>query len=128
MDINKIQELFFYKDGNLYWKISPSRSMPAGKKAGTLMQDGYIAIRYKQKGYKAHRLIWLYHNGGFEKETIDHINGNRSDNRIENLRQATQKENAQHKTKSKGYHLCKKNNKYQAQVEVNGKKNLARLF
>ena len=118
----QLKELFLYLDGCLYWKISPSKNVRVGDKAGTLMQDGYVCIRYKGKGYKAHRLIWMYHYGELKFKTIDHLNGIRSDNRIENLRNVTTKVNAQNRQHSKGYCWSKKAQKYQAQVERNGKK------
>ena len=59
--------------------------------AGTF-NDGYIQIKIKQKIYQAHRLAWLYVYGEWPKGQIDHINGIRDDNRIENLRDVTNRE------------------------------------
>lgn len=117
-----ITTIFTYKDGFLYWNISPSKNVKINSKAGTEMLDGYICIRYKGKGYKAHRLIWIYHFGELKYPTIDHLNGNRSDNRIENLRNVSQKVNQQNRQFAKGYCWNKRVGKYQAQVERNGKK------
>lgn len=91
-----VQELFDYKDGNLYRRKSISQ-VRAGSKVGTVMTDnktGYT--RYKvcinNKEYYVHRVIFLYHHGYLPKG-IDHINGNSCDNRIENLRPANQSQN-----------------------------------
>jgi hypothetical protein len=61
--------------------------------AGTFSKDGYIRITILGKQYLAHRLVWLYEYGEMPKHQIDHINGNRSDNRLSNLRAATNKQN-----------------------------------
>lgn len=60
--------------------------------AGT-MKNGYVRMSIKRKCYAAHRLAWLYVHGSFPKDTIDHINGIKTDNRIQNLREATEAEN-----------------------------------
>ena len=79
----KVLELFDYKNNELYWKVSTGRSK-VGKKAGCVDGDGYIAIGFNNRDYKAHQLIFLINKGYIPKE-IDHINGIRNDNRIENL-------------------------------------------
>lgn len=58
----------------------------AGLVTGTINGCGYLRICIDQVSYKAHRLAWLYHYGEWPKNTIDHINGDRTDNRIANLR------------------------------------------
>jgi hypothetical protein len=86
-----LNELFEYKDGNLYWK-SFRKGTLKGLLAGTKSHHYYqICINYKI--YRTHRLIWIFHNGNTEK-TIDHINGDSFDNRIENLRSCNLSENS----------------------------------
>lgn len=76
-----------YKDGELYWKAAPKGSHGVGSRAGYKVPNGYRRITInKVKAYE-HRFIWEYFNGKIpEGMQIDHINGVRDDNRIENLR------------------------------------------
>jgi len=60
---------------------------------GSYDHYGYLIIKIKGKQYKAHRLVYLYFNGKFPKNEIDHINRIRSDNKIENLRDVTRQQN-----------------------------------
>lgn len=71
----------------------------AGKVAGTIHPEGYVIIGYDYVYVKAHRLAWFYVHGEWPKDEIDHINGIRNDNRIENLRQSTKSQNMQNKKK-----------------------------
>jgi len=96
-----LHDLFDYCDGNLYWKQSVNTKIKIGQKAGYLKNDGYIQIRVNKKPYLAHRLIYLYHHGALPDYPLelDHINRNRADNRLENLRIATKSENQLNRTK-----------------------------
>jgi len=53
---------------------------------GSLDKDGYLIIKVKGKQFKAHRIVWLLCNGEFPCSELDHINRNKTDNHIENLR------------------------------------------
>jgi HNH endonuclease/AP2 domain len=64
-------------------------------KSGHSDKNGYLIIVIKGKTYKSHRLAWLYVHGEWPKNQIDHINCLVQDNRIENLRQATNAQNCQ---------------------------------
>lgn len=59
---------------------------------GSLDKDGYLIIKVKQRQFKAHRIAWLLHYGEFPSCELDHINRNRLDNRIENLRESTRRQ------------------------------------
>ena len=66
-----------------------------GKIAGYVNPLGYRVIRIDSENHHAHRLVWLYQYGNFPDYLIDHIHGNRDDNRLINLRPATYKQNAE---------------------------------
>ena len=122
-------EYFEYKDGNLYWKRMLSKRNPIGKIAGSTNASGYRQVQLMGKHYLQHRVVWEMFNGAIpDGLQIDHINGNKSDNKIENLRLATHSENQANKgytkrnsTGFKGVSLIKSRNKYQATICVNSK-------
>lgn len=75
-----IKELFYYKNGELYWKIN-------NKIAGYISNNDRRIIMIKYKNYVSHRLIWVYFNGDIPAGMqIDHLDHNKKNNRIENLR------------------------------------------
>lgn len=80
--------------GNFYWRNPPAYSgfLPWSK-AGSVNCDGHIKIQLHKKCYLAHRLAWLYVHGQMPRDCIDHKNECKTDNRIENLRQATKGQN-----------------------------------
>ena len=93
MDKELIAQTFEYVNGNLYWKTaSKNKQHLIGKLAGSIHKTGYRHITWLGKVNKEHRLIFMLHHGYMPKE-IDHINGNRADNRIENLREVTRSQN-----------------------------------
>jgi len=69
---------------------------------GTIQKKGYRSIYLCGGFYKAHRLAWLYVYGEWPKDQIDHINGNRDDNRIDNLREVCNAENAKNRRSPQG--------------------------
>jgi len=86
--------IFQYKDGKLFWKTKHSCNFKEKNQpeAGYVCDRGYCTIRIKTKLYLAHRLIFLMHHG-YMPEFIDHIDGNKSNNKIENLRSADRCQN-----------------------------------
>ena len=127
MDAAMLHELFEYRDGNLYWKVAKARNIKAGNKAGHLNYHGYVTITINQKHYAAHRLVYIMHYGCVNSD-IDHINGIKNDNRIENLRLASKSQNNQN-TKLrknntsgvKGVSWHKQNKKWRVCIRLNGK-------
>lgn len=92
-DLTELRDLIDYdpSTGIFIWKEGPIRR---GKRAGSLQPHGYRRIHVGYVRIWEHRLAWAFVHGAYPDGLIDHINGDRSDNRIENLRQATAETNA----------------------------------
>jgi hypothetical protein len=136
--------LWFVKDlldydphtGVFTWKLS------AGvKKAGSIAGSskggcGYIRISLAKVSYRAHRLAWFYVYGEWPSLHVDHINRNRQDNRISNLRLVTQQQNLQNMSKRlkkactyKGVTpLTNNKDKFVAQIRYDGKQRKLGIF
>ena len=71
----------------------------AGKKAGTVSVHGYVKINFRGKIVAAHRLAWLMYYGSWPDNMIDHINWDKADNTIKNLRVVTSSENGRNRGK-----------------------------
>lgn len=117
---------FEYKDGVLYWKNPTSVSVKTGDEAGC-NNNGYRLISINKQYIHAHRAIFMMHHG-FMPEIVDHIDGNKSNNRIENLRAANKAQNAwnsklhKHNTSGiRGVSWNKQTNKWRAAIMANGK-------
>lgn len=84
----RIREMLIYVEGHLHW-------VKTGKRAGCYKRkDGYGCLRLDNNLMLLHRAIWTYHNGPIpDGMFIDHIDGNRSNNVIDNLRLASRSEN-----------------------------------
>ena len=95
--MSEFDALVYHRDTGVFtWRVVHMKSK-VGEKAGSLHNKGYWRIRVNGKGYLAHRLVWFFEHGEFPSSFIDHINGDRLDNRIENLRLADYELNAQNK-------------------------------
>lgn len=115
--------------GVFVWKNNVRFSPRAWKIAGSKDNQGYIRIQINQKLYKAHRLAWLYVHGSFPEKEIDHINHQRADNRIANLRSADRVLNTQNTSARKrgtssllGVSLYKPTGQWTAQISANKRK------
>ncbi len=81
--------------GIFTWKVRTANRVKVGDVAGCPDGRGYLQIRVQSRKYQAHRLAWLYVYGEWPKDQLDHINRIRTDNRISNLREVTNKQNLQ---------------------------------
>lgn len=109
-------------------KIGSANQVKAGDIAGSPDGHGYLQIRLQRRLHQAHRLAWLYIHGSWPTDQIDHINRNRSDNRIANLRDVSSRQNLQNAGKRSnntsgcpGVSWYKQNSKWVAQITHNYK-------
>lgn len=109
----------------------------AGKSAGHKRRDtGYVIVVINGTQHKGHRLAWLYVYGRWPEHGIDHINGDRSDNRIQNLRDVPPRTNSENQRSAKsgnkagmlGVSWHEKNKKWQAEICIDGKKHYIGTF
>ena len=121
-----LHETFSYEDGNLIWKKPTGRRISVGQIAGR-DNNGYRMIGLFGKGHMTHRLIFMFHHGYLPSE-VDHIDGNKSNNKIENLRAATHSENLKNqRLKSsntsghKNVGWAKREQRWRVRLTVNGK-------
>lgn len=124
----ELKELISYDldTGKFSWLVSRG-TVRKGATAGSLGGRGYILIQLQNKSYLAHRLAWLYVTGRDPFQQIDHINHDRTDNRIKNLREVSALENRKNSKKSTnntsghpGVYWCKQKKKWRARITVNG--------
>ena len=133
--LKQAQENFIYSNGNLLWAKKSAERIKIGDIAGAKTTKGYVKVIVNGKFYRAHRIIFLIHYGYLPK-LIDHIDGNPSNNKIENLREATnsqnqhnRKINANNVSKTKGISWEKSTKQWRVDLGVNGKrKHFGRFF
>jgi hypothetical protein len=106
--------------GDFTWVQPTSDRTRVGQKAGRVNR-GYTSIKIHRREYGAHRLAWLYVHGTWPANDIDHINRDRSDNRIANLREATRAQNLQN-IHYKGAYWYKPRGKWRVTIRVEGKR------
>lgn len=121
--------LFEYRDGILFWKERPrcSRKTNGDFEAGTVTTGGYKKITVRKKKYYVHQIVFLMMRG-YIHALIDHIDGNTSNNKVENLRASDKSKNAcnsklpSHNTSgTKGVSWLKRECKWVARVQINKK-------
>lgn len=124
----RLKELIHYNSGVLFWIVSPSRSVKAGEICGNKRKSGYTFTSIDGIQYSNHRLVWLYHFGYFPENGIDHKDRDRSNNRISNLREASQSCNIRNSkirndntSGVKGVYLHKNSNLWAATIKVKNK-------
>lgn len=134
---DELLKLLSYSEdtGHFTWIENRRSNILAGNRAGHITCYGYRIITAMGVRYQAHRLAWFYVNGAWPINDIDHIDRNRDNNSIGNLRQATRSENmrntvaySSNKLGAKGVHLDKKCNKFRVQIRIHGKLKHIGLF
>lgn len=111
--------------GLLHWKQTVARNVKIGSVAGSVRSDGYLVVRYKGEQYPAHRLAFFLKNNRWPEGEVDHINGDKSDNRWINLREATRSENMRNRgsyiRNTSGFKgVSKQGKKWRANICSNG--------
>lgn len=96
--------LSYERDTGVFrWIRSPQNRIKVGLEAGSPNQTGYVLIKFRGRFYVRSRLAWWFVHGEMPPSDLDHRNGNRVDDRIDNLRPATGYQNARN---GKGYGRC----------------------
>lgn len=130
LTVERLKELLNYDPdtGVFTWRVRRGGNAKAGGKAGYCHPRGYWCIEINDKLYRAHRLAWLYTTGSWPEGEIDHANMDKSDNRWENIRDASRSQNnantplrTDNTSGFKGVHFCKRPRRWQAKVTVNRK-------
>jgi len=129
IEYNSVTGSFFWK-----WRVGDRKKFQtwntrfAGKPCASISKDGYLRIRIGEKTYPAHRLAWLIYYRESPDAIIDHINRDRFDNRIVNLRLVTHSENMQNrklqinnKSGFRGVSWDSKYGKWRARINSQGK-------
>ena len=132
----RLRQVFAYdQDTGAFTCLIGRQGKSAGAIAGSIDTSGYRRIAIDGKRYQAHRLAWLYVHGTWPKNDVDHVNGDRADNRIANLREATRSENIRNSRISssntsglKGVSWSKASKRWRSSINVNGKLHYLGLF
>ena len=135
----RAKQLFDYnpETGSLTWKVQRRGRALKGSEAGTLHPKGYVRVSVDNVDYLAHRIIWALTNGETpENAVIDHVNGNPSDNRLNNLRLTTPQGNVHNQVDAHkgnvsnliGASFHKPTGKWISRIKVNGKDKYIGLF
>lgn len=127
--VERLHEQFHYdiESGQIRWKAKRI-GVSHGSIAGTVTPSGYITIMIDRQPVLAHRVAWKMHFGCEPVAMIDHIDGNKQNNRISNLRDVTHLQNGWNRstrswsgTGVKGVTFCKQTKKYRAVLRTGGK-------
>ena len=116
--------------GRFLWLVKRCPSTYIGKQAGNTDVKGYVRIQLSGRNYLAHRLAWLYVYGKFADGDIDHIDGNPSNNTINNLRIATRSQNMQNQRNAQrgtkagllGVSWHARTNEWRSFINIDGKR------
>jgi len=99
LPLQRICELLRYDDdtGKLYWKLNRGRGVVKDDEAGCVAVTGYVQVYIDNVPYTAHRLVYAMKTGKEVFQSIDHIDGDKTNNLFLNLREATKSENAKNR-------------------------------
>jgi hypothetical protein len=128
LTVEELKQLLDYDQntGVFTWKVKRRGTNGIGSVAGKIKPRGYRIIGISGQDYLAHRLAWLYMTGNWPEQSIDHINGHRADNRIDNLRDVSHRDNQCNRHTHRNGRLVgasyhKPSQKWVAQIYINGR-------
>lgn len=137
LTVARLKELLTYHPaiGVFTWNMKPNPSTRIGAVAGHVERNGYRRIRLDRVNFLAHRLAIFYVSGAWPRADVDHINGQRDDNRLSNLREAEKFENQQNRPMDPkntsgfpGVSVSKRDGKFRADIQLQGKHVFLGLF
>ena len=127
----EVRNIFDYNpdSGKLIWKNHRSSKCRKGQSPNYIAPSGYISVQVNKKLYKAHRLIWLWWYGYLPENDIDHIDGDRTNNTLSNLREVSRSCNLFNRRDTKrisntgitGVYQEYKTGRYHAKIFILGK-------
>lgn len=122
-----VRKMFDYNEetGELIWKWHPyPKRMAAlvGNPIKGLSRNGYKRVHISGDTHYLHRMIWFWNHGEWPSKSLDHINNDKTDNRLCNLREATSTQNARNKKMNRPKGVHKHRDKYRSRIQVNGRK------
>ena len=115
--------------GEFRWRVNRGNRIKVGAAAGTVSSNSYAVIKINGMPFKAHRLAWMYAYDTWPNHDIDHINSDKRDNRIKNLRDVTRSVNMQNQERAqkdnksglRGVSWNKNKKRWEAGISVNGR-------
>lgn len=125
LTLEEARSVFAYdrETGDLRWKVAVNSRALEGDPAGCIQGNGYLVVGYKGFRFSVHRLVWFLSHGAWPACQLDHINRDKTDNRLCNLREATESQNHANKLGRKPLKGVRRSrDKYGAQIVCRGQR------